>query len=82
MSKMLMAVSSVGSGDSLIHNLFHLVIILACLGIIYWLGTWVIGKLGVPGIIKTFWDGLFIIIACIVAINFLLSLDGHGFITW
>lgn len=71
-----------GGGDGLIQNLFHLLIFVVCLGIIYWLGTWVIGAVGFPPVARKIWDGLFIFLAAILAINFLMGLGGHAFIAW
>jgi hypothetical protein len=44
--------------------------------------AWFIGKLAAPGIVRTIWDGLFILVGLVVIINFLLGLGGHAFIAW
>lgn len=53
-----------------------------CVLLIWWVGTWFIGKLAAPPIVRTIWDGLFVLCALIVIINFVLGLGGHAFISW
>jgi hypothetical protein len=71
-----------GGGNGLIHGLFMILIIGICVGIVWWVGRWVITKLAAPAIAMTIWNGLFILVGAIIIINFLLSLAGHGFITY
>lgn len=71
-----------GGGTGLIHSVFFILIIAVCLAIVWWLGDWIFKKMGVPAIVLTVWVGFFILIGAILVINFLLSLVGHGFITF
>ena len=71
-----------GSSGGLIHNLLFILVVGICVLAIWWVGTWFIGKLGAPGIVRTVWDGLFILVGLVVVINFLLGLTGHAFIAW
>lgn len=72
----------VAGGDGLIHDLFAVLIIAICVGIVWAVGRWFIVKLALPALVMTVWNGFFILVGAIVVINFLLSLSGHGFITW
>jgi hypothetical protein len=67
-------------GAGLIHQAFIVLIFAVCGLIIWYLGSWIGKKFGAPAIALTVWDGLFVLVAAIVVINFLLSLIGHGFI--
>jgi hypothetical protein len=71
-----------GGGSGLVHGLFMILIIGICVGIIWWVGKWVITKLGGAPIAFTVWNGLFILVGTIIIINFLLSLIGRGFIQY
>ena len=72
----------VGSSGGLIHLLLFVLIVGICVLAIWWVGTWFIGKLGAPSIVRTIWDGLFILVGLVVVINFLLGIGGHAFIAW
>jgi hypothetical protein len=70
------ALITTGSGG-LIHQLLFVLLVGICVLLIWWVGTWFISKLAAPAIVKTIWDGLFILIGLFVVINFLMSLSGH-----
>lgn len=79
----MLAEFSVNTGGSgMAHGIF--VIFLAILiGLILWgLGHYFFPKLGMPATGMLIWDGLFILIAAIIVINFLAGMMGHAFITW
>jgi len=77
----LLAEISIG-GSGMVHSLLVVLIIgIACL-LIWWVGKYFIGALSAPAIAMTLWNGLFVLLALIVAVNFLLSLVGYGFIRW
>jgi hypothetical protein len=71
-----------GGSNSLIHGLFLVLIIGICCAIVWWVGQWVLKALSAPAFAVTAWMGLFILVAAVVIINFLLSLAGHPFITY
>ena len=73
---------SLGGSSGLIHGLLMLLLIGICVGLIYWVGTWFIGKIGAPGIVGTCWTGLFLLILLVVIINFVMGLGGHAFVAW
>lgn len=53
------------------------------IGLIVWgLGKFFFPKLGMPAMGMLIWDGLFILIAAILVINFLAGLAGHPLFTW
>lgn len=62
------------SGESLIHTLVYVLVIGACLCLIYWLGNFLIGKFGAPPMVATAWTVIFVVIAVLFLINFLLML--------
>lgn len=68
------------SGDGLVQNLVVALLVGICILLIWWVGRWFITKLAAPAIAMTIWTGIFILVGLIVAINFLMSLGGHGFI--
>lgn len=72
----LLAVSEIG-GSGLVHDLFIFLLIGICVCLIWWAGNWFIGKAGGPPLAGTIWTGLFVLVALIVVINFLMSLAGH-----
>ena len=82
MNPILSAILVAGDNGGLIHSLLFVLLVGICVLLIWWTGTWFIGKLGAPAIVRTVWDGLFILIGLIVVINFLLSLAGHPLIAW
>jgi hypothetical protein len=69
-------------GGDVISQLLRLLLYVICFGLIYWVGRWFIGKLGLPDPAQLIWSGIFILIGVVIAINFLLSLAGRGFIDW
>lgn len=82
MNMILAEVVSLSSGSGLIHDVFVVLIIAVCLAIVWWLGNLIFTKMGVPAVVLTVWMIFFILIVAIIVINFLLSLVGHGFITF
>jgi hypothetical protein len=67
-------------GNGMVHNLLVLLVVgIACL-LIWWGGKYFIGQLSAPPIAAKLWDGLFVLLALVFAVNFLLSLVGYGFI--
>jgi hypothetical protein len=70
---------SLGGGSGVIHLLLVLLIIMICGLLVWWLGNWAFRKLGAPAIMSTIWTGIFIFIAVIFLINFLLGLVGRPF---
>jgi hypothetical protein len=73
---------NLGSGSGLVHDLFAVLIIGICVAIVWGIGRWVIIKFAAPGLVMVVWNGFFILVGAIIVINFLLSLTGHGFITY
>ena len=71
-----------GGGGGLISVLLMALIMGIVILAIWWVGTWFIARLGAPAIVRTLWDGLFILVGLIIVINFLLGLTGHGFIAY
>ena len=71
-----------GSSSGLVSGLLFVLLVGICVLLIWWVGTWFIGKLGAPAIARTIWDGLFILVGLVVVINFVLGLGGHAFVTW
>lgn len=71
-----------GDGEGMLHQLGYVLIIGICIAIIWWLGRYFIGKFGLPAIVMTVWDGLFLLLGGLCLINFLLSLMGKPFIKW
>jgi hypothetical protein len=69
-------------GSGLVHNLLVVLVVGIACGLIWWAGTYFIGKFGLPAIAKTLWDCFFVLILVIVAVNCLLSLIGLGFFKW
>lgn len=70
------------SGDGLVQSLVYLLIIGICLGIVWFLGNYFISKLGGPPMASTIWTGLFVLLICLAAINFLLGLTGHPLVNF
>lgn len=69
------------SGDDLVRNLLTLLVIVICCALIYGAGRWCLMKLAKP-LALTVWDGFFLLVGLIVALNFLLGLVGHPLIVW
>lgn len=70
------------SGDSMIHSLMYVLIIGICLGIIWWLGNYVMARLGAPPMAATAWTIIFVVLICFALINFLLGMSGHPLVRW
>lgn len=68
------------SGEGLVRQLVVLVIVLICALIVWALGRWAIGALKAPPHALTVWNGIFIVLGALFAINFLLSLIGYPII--
>lgn len=73
---------STGGGSDLIHSVFVILILAICLVILWFAGDWCFKKMGVPAIVLTIWVAFFLLIGLVVVLNFLLSLIGHGFISY
>jgi len=71
-----------GSGKAVSNNLFN-IFIWILIGLILWgLGTYFFPKLGMPAKGMLVWNGLFILIAVIIVINFLAGLTGNPLFNW
>ena len=82
MTSLLAAVVLSTGGGGIISGLLWLLLVCICLGLIYWVGTWFIGKIGAPAIALTVWQGIFILLGLVIVINFVMGLGGHSFISW
>jgi hypothetical protein len=73
---------SIHTGSGALHDLW--ILFLCILGglIIYALGKYFFPRLKVPPGGMMVWDGIFILIAAIIALNFIAGLAGHRFIDW
>jgi hypothetical protein len=71
-----------GDSSGLIHALFLVLIIGICIALIWAAGRWFITKMAAPALVMTVWNGFFLLVGLIIVINFLMSLVGHGFITY
>ena len=70
------------NSNGLAHGAF-VIFIAILIGLILWgLGKYFFPKLGMPEKGMLIWDGLFILIAAIIIVNFLAGLAGHPFIAW
>jgi len=70
------------SSGGLTHGIF-VIFIAVLIGLILWgLGRYFFPKFGMPPFGMLIWDGLFILIAALILINFLAGLAGHAFIAW
>ena len=72
--------AEIAGGSGLVYWLIALLVVGICVLLVWWVGNWFIGKLGAPAIVKTLWDGLFILIGLIVVVNSLLGAVGHPFL--
>lgn len=71
-----------GSGEGMVRDLLW-IFALICIALIVWgLGKYFFPKLKAPPLVMTIWDGLFILLGALVAINFILGLFGHPMIHW
>lgn len=64
-------------GEGIVRQLWVLVIVVICAGIIWAFGKWAIKALKAPPHALTVWDGIFLLVGVLVLINFLLSLIGY-----
>ena len=69
-------------GGGAAHQIFVVFLWILIGLILWWLGRTFFPKLGMPAIGMQVWDGLFLLIAAVVIINFLAGLAGHPFISW
>lgn len=74
---MLGDVTLAGGDGGIVHQLIFVLLVGICAALVWWTGVWFMGKLGVPAIARTLWDGLFIILGLLFIVNFLLGLSGH-----
>lgn len=65
-------------GGGFINGLLTLLLIGICLGLIYAVGRWFIGKFVLSELVQTCWAGLFLLILLVVVINFVMGLSGHA----
>jgi hypothetical protein len=70
------------SGEGMVRQLLVVLIIGICVLIVWYMGKWVITKLGALPIVMTVWNGLFILLGGIVIINFLLGMVDRPLIRW
>lgn len=68
-------------GQDVVRSLFVLLIVVICVACIYFVGRWFLAKLANATALVV-WDGLFLLIGLVVALNFLLGLVGRQFINW
>lgn len=68
------------SGETAVHQLIYIAIIGACLLLIWWLGKWLCGVLEAPAIALKGWNIIFVVLAVLALINFLLALIDKPFI--
>lgn len=66
------------SGSAILSLLIWLVV----LGLIYWIITWVLGQIGLPEPFGKIIHVVLVLLVAIFLINALLSLAGHGFISF
>jgi hypothetical protein len=64
-------------GGGFVNGLLTLLLAGVCLGLIYAVGKWFIGKFGLPELVGTCWSGLFLLILLCVVINFVMGMGGH-----
>ena len=72
-----MLLAEIAGGGGLVYWLIALLVVGICCLLVWWVGNWFIGKLGAPAIVKTLWDGLFILVGLVVVVNALLGAVGH-----
>ena len=76
------AISLTGGGNGLASGLFGIFIAIL-IGLILWgLGRYFFPRMGMPPMGMLIWNGLFVLIAAIIVINFLAGMAGHPFIRW
>ena len=69
-------------GGGVAHTLILLLIMGVVFLLIWWVGNWIFSQLGAPPIVSKAWMILFVLLGLIWAVNLLMSLVGHGFITF
>lgn len=70
------------NGSGIVHNLVIVLLIGICVGIVYWVGSYFIRTIPLPGLAGKIWDGLFILLGMLVVVNFLLGLAGWSVVKW
>jgi hypothetical protein len=70
--------ADVSGGTGLVQLAMQVFVVGLCLALVFALGRWAITKFALPAIVMTCWVGLFLVVGCIVVINFLLGLVGHS----
>lgn len=75
MNNYMLAVVS-GSG------LVNLVITLIVVGLVYWVLDWALGRIALPEPFSKIARVILILAVAVFIVNALLSLIGHGFISW
>ena len=81
-TSIILAEAIIVGGSGLAHSAF-VVFLAVLIGLILWgLGRYFFPKLGMPPMGMLIWDGLFVLIAAILVINFLAGMMGHSFIAW
>lgn len=69
-------------GDGFLSQLITFLVVGLCVGLLYAAAHYFATRPKAPGIALTIVNGLFIIVGCLVLINFLLGLTGKAFIDW
>jgi len=82
MKTLAFAALEVSNSGGLIHSLLYFLVVGICVLAIWWVGIWFIAKLAAPAIVRTVWDGLFILVGLFCIVNFLLGLTGHPLVVW
>jgi hypothetical protein len=80
MNTLLAAATLDFANSGVIGQLLVFFVVVACIGIVWALGHWGFPKIGLPQLVITVWDCIFILLGAIMLINFLLSLVGKQFI--
>jgi len=65
------------TGEGMIKLMLYVLVIIACLAIVWWLGKLVLTTFEASAKVLQVWTVLFYIIGAMALINFLLSLIGH-----
>jgi len=68
------------TGEGMIRLMLYVLVIIACLAIVWWLGKLLLTTLEVGPKVLQVWTVVFYIIGALALINFLLSLIGHPII--
>jgi hypothetical protein len=70
-------------GGGVVKQLLYLLLVIVCCLIVWFLGKYAFQVFEAPPVFLKIWTFLFVLIAAIVLINFLLGLGGHPFLpTW